>query len=191
MTAEDNLNELLDLARVPRTNSKARAWLSEALRAIPHALRAKKAARPLAERNVRLEAVARATIALQDAYRATDPATRANLYSEGIREGSLLSLLDKLRIATRASQKDARGWRRQTANDEAVKLLVGFVVRFGGIKPAKKADSFFGQFARRAFEVTTGEDSDLTRSIRRVLASGWAETERERASVYTSRSASA
>lgn len=175
---EDHVVELLEMLGISRSNLEARDWLAEALIALPSVVNAKSRAQPQAKRNKDLTKFAKSVSTVQRAYRALDPATKAALYLAGPRtadlhENAVVQTLQKLeRAAAVAKQPTKPGAPVKAGIDEGVKLLVGFVVRFGACKPSAKPESKFERFARRAFEITTGDDqrSDQSQSLRRSIA---------------------
>jgi hypothetical protein len=175
---EDHVVELLEMLGVSRSNADARSWLAEALIALPSVVRAKSGARPQAERNKDLTRLARSISSLRRLYCTLDPATKAALYLAGRGAADLLeeivvqTLKDWERAAAAAKQPTKPGAPVRASIDEGVKLLVGFVVRFGACKPSAKPESKFERFARRAFELVNGHDqrSDCSQSVRRSIA---------------------
>lgn len=86
------------------------------------------------------------------------------------------SLLDLAEVAEAAKKPTVSG-RRSAADDpekdEAVKLLMGFVGRYGKVALSKKEQSSFAVFATEAYELATGETANLIRAIRRIRETGY------------------
>lgn len=154
-------------------------WLATALQTISHTISATSKARPWSVRNEELDETEVAVARLSHALAVLDEATIAAISLEGNGQ-PLVKLarkaLEPLAAAVKAAKQDVRvGERPDQGADEAVKLLVGYAVRFAKWKPSAKPGGHFHQFVKAAFLAATGEERDMLRSIQRVLADGQAE----------------
>lgn len=184
------LDELMRSVGASPSDEAGRRWLRAALDGIPHLVRAKDKKRPQATRNKELENVAKAAKALQLAYSKLDGASKAAVYwsiidmpesapTDRLRmllrdeletDGIMAEILKELENAAAKAKRDTRpGVYSDEGSDEAVKLLAGFVERFGKRKVSPKANSPFHKFSQDAFYTATGERRNLLRSIERVV----------------------
>lgn len=159
-------------------HDQAAAWhLRDTIAGITSVIAAKKQSRPWGERNEDLSRVEQTAKELHEALTKLDHASAGALYQDrGIKVELAAEFVRLIQQGAQAAEQPVKAQRPPNAGaEEAVRLLIGFVMRRGRIGPSASPDSRFMRFARQALKLATGEEEDpsLVRPIQNVLKSGY------------------